>query len=295
MRYESPLLRGFFYFCYMSWTGELQKKMAGWYINTLSWVAPTYAARLAFSLFSNPRDGRLNADALPECLSEAKQSTLSFSNYEIQTYEWEAEGPRILLVHGWESNASRWELLLPYLKGKAHVIALDGPSHGLSKGRFNLFNYAQCIDEVVRKYQPQVLIGHSLGGATSVYYQHQYQASSIERMAVLGAPAEMRLLLDYYANLIGLSVRAQKLLMRYMQAKFKVDPQVFSSQAFTADFGIEGFIAHDELDELIPVQQAEKTAGTWKKVQLHYTKGFGHALHSEEMYAHLQRFVLQYR
>jgi hypothetical protein len=31
----------------------------------------------------------------------------------------------ILLVHGWESNASRWEKILPYLKIRSTIIAID--------------------------------------------------------------------------------------------------------------------------------------------------------------------------
>lgn len=277
----------------MDWIGEVKKKLAGLYINALSWISPTQAARLAFSLFSNPRDGRLTADQLPAFLQSAKRNTLQFDRYSLQTYEWYGEGPTVLLVHGWESNASRWENLMPYFKGRARVIAFDGPSHGLSTGQFNLFNYADCIHEVVRHYQPQVLIGHSLGGATSVYYQHRYPANPIQQIAVLGAPAEMRLLLDYYAKLIGLSQRSQRLLYKYIQSKLQVNPLEFSSQQFTAEFDVAGFIAHDELDELIPVQQAQKTAGSWPNAQLHYTKGFGHALHCEELYLKLQQFIFQ--
>jgi pimeloyl-ACP methyl ester carboxylesterase len=40
------------------------------------------------------------------------------------------------LVHGWESNASRWGNLLPYLKKSGStIIAIDGPAHGLSSGK----------------------------------------------------------------------------------------------------------------------------------------------------------------
>lgn len=278
----------------MAETGNFVKKTVGVYINMLSWIAPTQSARLAFSLFSNPRDGRLQAEQLPDFLHQATRSTIQFEQHSIQTYEWIGQGPKILLVHGWESNASRWELLLPFLKDKAHVIALDGPSHGLSTGRFNIFNYAACIDQVVKIHQPQVLIGHSLGGATSVYYQHRYQAQSIERIAVLGAPAEMRILLEYYKKLLGLSSRTMHLLESYIQKKLQVHPAQFSAEAFTADLEIEGFVAHDEFDELIPFHQANKTAERWKNAQLHSTQGFGHALHSDELYRKLQQFVLRY-
>jgi pimeloyl-ACP methyl ester carboxylesterase len=69
----------------------------------------------------------------------------------------------LFFVHGWESNASRWENLLPYLKKSGStIIAIDGPAH-LSSGKE--FSIPICrIHSYCRKFKPQYLIGHSLGG-----------------------------------------------------------------------------------------------------------------------------------
>ncbi len=73
---------------------------------------------------------------------------------------------KILLVHGWESNASRWELMIPELrKSGSTVIALDGPAQGLSSGtEFNIPQYARYVDTLIQKFQPQYIIWTFHGG-----------------------------------------------------------------------------------------------------------------------------------
>ncbi|WP_317133643.1 hypothetical protein [Flavobacterium tiangeerense] len=82
-------------------------KSVGTYINLLSYLAPTKAIQLAYNLFSKPRDGKLQIDQLPAVLQQAQTQTLSFQDQKIQTYTWPGNSHVILLVHGWESNASR--------------------------------------------------------------------------------------------------------------------------------------------------------------------------------------------
>ena len=128
-------------------------KTIGLYINILSYIAPEKASRLAYKFFSEPRDGRLTKESLPDILKEAEAEIITFDNFIFQTYIWKGNENKVLLVHGWESNASRWELFIPYLKkAGSTIIAVDAPAHGLSSGHeFTIPRYSQFINRVVQE------------------------------------------------------------------------------------------------------------------------------------------------
>ena len=97
-------------------------KSIGIYLNILSLIWPEKALQLAYALFSEPREGRLFKNKLPAILKEAQTNTLQHDNHFFQTYTWKGNETIVLLVHGWESNASRWENLLPHLKKSGSTI-----------------------------------------------------------------------------------------------------------------------------------------------------------------------------
>jgi alpha-beta hydrolase superfamily lysophospholipase len=105
-------------------------KAIGFYLNVLSYFLPRQTAKIAYSLFSKPRKGKLKENHLPSIFAEAKREQLNDS----QIYIWKGNQKIILLAHGWESNSSRWKKLLHQLrKNEYTVIAIDAPAHGLSK------------------------------------------------------------------------------------------------------------------------------------------------------------------
>ena len=119
-------------------------KSIGLYISFLSYVWPKKATQLAYRFFSEPREGRLHPDDLPEILKKANRETLAVNNEYFEVYHWSGTKEPLLLIHGWESNSSRWEPLLPYLqqKGKlAYDINLEvylTPNNGELVVQFDL-------------------------------------------------------------------------------------------------------------------------------------------------------------
>ena len=74
-------------------------KSVGLYINFLSYVRPQKAAHLSYALFSQPREGRLSKDSLPQILQNTKIETSHHNEHHFQTYIWEGNQTKILLVH----------------------------------------------------------------------------------------------------------------------------------------------------------------------------------------------------
>src|SRR6476659_4846680 len=94
----------------------LLTKSLGLYINVLGALSLQKALKLAYALFTEPRKGRLFTNQLPKVLQETQTKTYKHKDQQFQTYTWKGNDTVILLIHGWESNSSRWENLLPYLQ-----------------------------------------------------------------------------------------------------------------------------------------------------------------------------------
>ncbi|WP_369753231.1 alpha/beta fold hydrolase [Flavobacterium sp. WC2409] len=270
-------------------------KSIGLYINFLSFVSPDKATQLAYSLFSEPREGRLTKSKLPKILRETESRTFKHNDEYFQTYTWKGNDTVILLVHGWESNASRWKKMLPYLKESGStIIAIDGPAHGLSSGKeFNIPQYATFIDIVVKEFKPQYLIGHSLGGKTCLYYQSKYQNDSIEKMVILGAPSDFKIILNNYIKMLSLNSTISKGLETHYLDHFKLQLEHFSGKIFASKIKTKGLIAHDTEDTVVLFEEGKKIASTWKDSIFIETNGLGHSLHDDQLYKKVSEFLFE--
>lgn len=270
-------------------------KSIGLYINLMSFVFPKKAGQLAYKFFSEPREGKIAREALPEILKEAEHEVVIQEDYSIQTYTWKGNDKKILLVHGWESNASRWEQFIIQLrKSKSTIIALDGPAQGLSSGtEFNIPQYAEYVDALIQKFQPQYIIGHSMGGATCLYYHYKYKNPLLEKMVILGAPSEFNILLENYAKTISLNSRAFELLKAKIVERFQIQPSDFSGKKFASTFNLKGLIAHDIDDQVVAFTEGREIANAWKQSRFIETKGLGHSLHDEHLYQQISDFLFE--
>lgn len=270
-------------------------KTLGLYINFLSFVYPRKASQLAYAFFSEPRDGRLSKNNLPGILRETQTETFQKGDHFFQTYTWKGNDTVILLVHGWESNASRWENILPYLKKSGStIIAIDGPAHGLSSGKeFSIPKYAEFINLAVEKFKPQYLIGHSIGGKAILYYQSLYQNTTIQKMVLLGAPSDFKIILNNYIALLSLNAKISKALEDHYLTHFKLKLEEFSGRLFASKIQIKGLIAHDVDDTVVLFEEGKKIASTWKDAIFIETKGLGHSMHDHELYQKVSRFLFE--
>ena len=271
----------------------LLTKSIGLYINVLSFVLPRKASQLAYAFFSEPRSGKLILNKLPKILKETHIETFQYKKDSFKAYVWSGNETKILLIHGWESNSSRWENLLPHLKKSGStIIAIDGPAHGLSSGKeFTIPDYAEYINIVVTKYQPQYLIGHSIGGKTCLYFQSRYQNSGIKKMVILGSPSDFKILLQNYIKLLSLNSKIAKELENHYLNHFKLKIEEFSSHLFASKLDTKGLIAHDYNDTVVSFEEAKKIANLWKNADFIETKGLGHSMHDDELYQKVTQFL----
>ncbi|RZJ74493.1 MAG: alpha/beta hydrolase [Flavobacterium sp.] len=274
---------------------NLIKKSIGFYINILSYINPKKATRLAYKFFSEPREGRLLKDSLPAVLQDADAEMITYNDAIFQVYTWPGNETKVLLVHGWESNTSRWEDFMPYLrKSGCTIIAIDAPGHGLSSGNeFNIPRYGEFISVVADKVKPQYLIGHSLGGATALYYQSHHPDNSIEKLVILGAPCDLSTIVTNYIGMLGLNDRVFRLMEKHFADNFKIKTKEFSGSLFASRIKIKGLLAHDEDDTIVSFKEGQKIAAAWPDAEFIVTKGLGHSMHDDRLYSRISAFLFE--
>lgn len=87
---------------------------------------------------------------------------------------WGASGTiEVVLIHGLAQSSAHYQTLGTQLGRRYNVVALDLRGHGVSDrvpGTYRLVNYAADVAAFLETLSNKVaLVGHSLGGATSVY------------------------------------------------------------------------------------------------------------------------------
>ena len=110
---------------------------------TLGTIFPQVTARNAARLFLTPKRFPVKAW---EKEAEADCERISFGN-GLSAARWGNGGPKILIMHGWESRATQMYSLVPDLIGHGfEAIGIDAPGHGHSgSGRTNPVMFAEAI------------------------------------------------------------------------------------------------------------------------------------------------------
>ena len=265
---------------------KLFARSLGLYFNLTSLFVPKKTAKKAFVLFCTPRKGKV-IKGQKGFLEDAKDLILEEGDNSIQTYRWKGTGPTLLLMHGWESNTFRWRNFIPRLqKENYNIIAMDAPAHGNSSGAIlNVPLYTSCAQKVINTYNPQFIIGHSIGGMTLLYnlYKHAKHNEKVHKVVTLGSPSELSDFMRQYKNILGLNGRMMQLLEDYFINTFGFRFAEFSSSKFVKDITKKGLLIHDELDVIAPYWSSEQVHANWKGSKLVTTKGLGHSLHQDKV------------
>jgi pimeloyl-ACP methyl ester carboxylesterase len=273
----------------------LLAKSIGFYINVLSFVAPKKAVQKAYAIFSTPRKGKIQIDAIPEVLKSAEAVAFDFEDKTIQTYIWKGNETVLFLIHGWESNSARWKNALPYiLKSGYTVVAIDAPAHGLSSGKdFNAHKYTEFIHHVAKMYNPNILIGHSIGGKACLHYQTIHRNNNVEKIVVLGAPSDFKLIFENYVSLLGLNTKVNGELVNYYLENFNLSNKEIEGPLFSNESNLKGLIAHDIEDSVVSFAEAKKNSNAWQEALFIETKGLGHSMNDEVLFEKISTFITE--
>ena len=254
-------------------------KIIGVILNSIGIFNSQLASRLAIQVFSKPRKGKVTTNA-NLFLDTAKKSTLYYNDFNIQIYQWKGPKETILLVHGWESNSSRWRNEIKKLIKEGYdIIALDAPAHGGSGSNFfNAILYSEFINVVSQKFKPTVFIGHSVGAMSIIFFLHKKTYSDSNKIVLLGAPSTFTGIIERYKKMMGYSKKVGNGIDRYIKLTFGYPASYYSTANFIKNIDSHGLIFHDKRDPIIPYKDAIEIDLQFKNARLIPTKGLGHAL-----------------
>lgn len=269
-------------------------KFIGFRLNSLFVIKPEKVVIEAYKLFSTPRKGQVKPEQ-EDFLNKAKTTSIEHESKKIQTYHWKGEGKTILLVHGWDSNTHRWKDLVEDLqKENYNIIALDAPAHGYSEGKLlSVPSYSKCLDRLLRLYRPEFIMGHSIGAMTIVYNQYIKQSPFVEKLVLLGAPSEMKDIMNDYKRILRLSDKFMHALDKFFKEKFDYYFEEFSIANFAKNIERETLVIHDAYDRVAPVEAAKAIHKSLKRSTLKITEGAGHSLNKDDIRKEILHFLKQ--
>jgi len=261
------------------------QKWLGTYINIMAYIAPAYAGKLGFKLFGRPIRKKMKPGD-KRFLNSSEKFSFYHKDLKIQGYRW-GDGPKkILLLHGWQSNSARWKQVVRSIsKSNYTMYAFDAPGHGLSEGNFfSAPLYGEVILTFARKAgKLHTIVGHSLGGFSTLYVISQYKHLEVDRLIIMATPGEVNDFVTWFKQRLNLSDKSVECIRNHFIKEIGHPYEEFSISKFAEHIDLPGLIIHDKTDRFAPFQYAKTLNRMWNSSKLLATEGMGHHLYSKNV------------
>jgi len=181
---------------------------------------------------------------------------------------------RALLVHGWESRAAGWHVLVRRLVAEGwHVTAFDAPAHGESSGEAtDVVAMGRAVLAVAAWLGTvDAVIAHSLGSPAALYaFAHGLRTGVSVHLA---GPSSLIRALERAACLVQVDPHA-------LRARFEevigVDAEVMELERLAAGLRHPALLLHDPLDPEVHWSESAALAEAWNGALLEAVSGVGH-------------------
>jgi len=208
---------------------------------------------------------------------QANQLTLGGEHDSLTLYRW-GEGPRVLLLHGWNGRGTQMgAFAAPLAQAGYQAVALDAPGHGLSYGNSStIFQIIDAVNRVATAVGPlSAVITHSFGAM--VIARALRDGLQVDRVVCIAPPARLAFLIDSFCGTLRAPARARSDLVRRLELRFGLDIEAqIAADVNAAQLEMPALIIHDQDDRDVPWQQGERLAKAWPGARLMLTRGLGH-------------------
>lgn len=268
-------------------------QIAGKTINGLAYLAPNLVGKLMLDLFCRPQKGRTFTKKEQAFIDKATWETVELNGKKIQCYKWGKGSKKVLLAHGFNSNAARWRPLVSLLQDADYqIIAFDVPAHGNSDWKkVNGLLYAQVVEILMAKYHPQFVVGHSFAGIAFAYYFSKMDNLPVEKIVLMGIPNQLQDIADVFFNTIGSSAKVRAAYFKAFKQKFEYDVDYFTLSNLLPTVPYPSLIIHDKADEIASFEGAEIIHKSWNTSQFLATQKLGHSLQGRVVYRAILDFL----
>lgn len=258
-------------------------------LTILDRLAPRWAGRLGYRLFTTPRSRRPIPSAVEGVMDRAERCPLEVSGKTLAAFRWSRPeagpgAPVALLVHGWESRAGRLAVWVdPLLDAGFQVVAFDALGHGESPGRrTNPGDFALAIRALAEHWGPiHSLIGHSVGGFSSLLAVAgspllRGENLDVRRMVVLAGAESGSAAMGYFCRILGLRPDFRQRMIDAADEDLGHPLAAFDGHRIFRDFPVPTLWLHDPEDPEVPFSGAETISRTCPHIRLQAVEGLGH-------------------
>ncbi|UJJ31166.1 alpha/beta hydrolase [Halopseudomonas maritima] len=238
-------------------------------------VAPPSALDSACRAFSVPQ--RIQASSLERSvLSQGKHDTHPYVDGDIAHWTF-GLGPRVLLVHGWDSRGSHLAAFIePLLRAGFSVTLLDLPAHGDSGGHLSSPVHAgRALASLAQALGPiHGVVAHSLGSAASLWaFAHGLEVNASVHLC---GPSSLSPMLQLQALGHGLSPDEQTAFVSWVEKHIGIPVAEMDLAALKHGLRHTGLIMHDPADRLVPFAASTDLQRQWPGAKLIELEGLGH-------------------
>lgn len=231
-------------------------------------LTPAQAARA----FLTPRPS-----AVPVPLQLPDATALRLPTAEVDLAALAAgRGPTVLLVHGWEGQASDLQAIADALLTRGfRVVALDLPAHGASGGRrTSIPASARALLQAAPALGPlHAVVAHSVGSAVAV--TAMARGLAVGRAVMLAAPAFYADHAHAFARQLGLDAAATTQMIERLRDE-GVDVDAIAAPALVRGLRQPALYVHSADDRVIPIADARAACAAWPGARLWQVDGLGH-------------------
>jgi len=218
-----------------------------------------------------------NMEGADVIFQSAKRIDLSFEGERITRWHWGQQGPHVLLVHGWESQAAHWHAWIePMLQAGLQVSAIDLPAHGSATGSDT--DVVQCGRAVLSASQSmdsvEGMIGHSMGSAACLYaFAH---GATVKASVHLSGPSSLPRVIGYTAHAAQLTHSDLEALRTAMNRRTRHEVDEMTPTRLSKGLRHRALIFHDIHDQEMPFHESEDLHQHWPSSSLIRLTGVGH-------------------
>ncbi|WP_405594759.1 alpha/beta hydrolase [Streptomyces sp. NBC_01410] len=262
-------------------------------------AVPSDTCKELVDLFRRPQ-GRSRARPDERAVIEdARTGEMTVNGKVVITYRWGSGERPVLLLHGWESRASRYAKVIARLTELGYSpVAFDAPGHGEATGdTTTLVEYRDIIAELHRTHgEFEAVVAHSFGVlATFVSLQSGMRT---RRMVAISSVPDFAYLIDKFCTRLRLSAQMKDELRRQIEREVYPGEEDmwtrFSVFHKSAGVRIPLLVIHDEEDATVDAGQAARIVEAFgDRARLVTTRRFGHQriLGAPQVVAEIAEFV----
>ncbi|MFG2132521.1 alpha/beta hydrolase [Streptomyces sp. NPDC048751] len=234
-----------------------------------------------FDLFRRPQ-GRSRPRPDERAVTEsARTGELSIDGKAVVTYAWGSGERPVLLVHGWESRASRYAKLITRLVELGYSpVSFDAPGHGESEGdSTTLVEYRAIIARLHAAHGDfEAVVGHSFG--VLALFLSLPEGLRTDRIVGISSVPDFSYLVDSFCAHMALGPRLEYEIRHRLERDLYPGEDMwtrFSLLHHASHVRVPLLLIHDENDEAVGAEQAERIAGAFEgRARLVVTRRLGH-------------------